>query len=101
MTKVADAGRGVHMSDGTMNVALLEFRERDGAPGLIHFGLWVDDIEQAEAQVLAAGARRLGGPPPKGAKGFYEVKYEDPSGLVFDLTASGWAGATKDKAASS
>jgi catechol 2,3-dioxygenase-like lactoylglutathione lyase family enzyme len=27
--------------------------------------------------------------------GFYEVKYHDPDGIVFDLTESGWAGAEK------
>ena len=28
-------------------------------------------------------------------RGYYEVKYRNPQGLVFDLTASGWIGAVK------
>ena len=27
---------------------------------------------------------------------FYEAKYKDPLGIVFDLTHTGWAGAVKD-----
>ena len=27
---------------------------------------------------------------------FYEAKYKSPTGLVFDLTHTGWAGAVKD-----
>ena len=55
MWKAGDAGRGVYMTDGVMNVALLDYK---GAKitgvegdkpfyGLIHFGMWVDDLEAA------------------------------------------------------
>jgi lactoylglutathione lyase len=27
---------------------------------------------------------------------FYEVKYTDPNGIVFDLTHTGWRGAVKE-----
>ena len=27
---------------------------------------------------------------------FYEIKYRDPQGQLFDLTANGWTGAVKD-----
>jgi methylmalonyl-CoA/ethylmalonyl-CoA epimerase len=27
---------------------------------------------------------------------FYEVKYQDPNGIVFDITHSGWRGAVKE-----
>ena len=36
---------------------------------------------------------------PRGGGGFYEVKYHDPDGIVFDLTESGWAG-TAEKSGS-
>ena len=29
---------------------------------------------------------------PREGGGFYEVKYHDPDGIVFDLTESGWVG---------
>ena len=31
-----------------------------------------------------------------GAHSYYEAKYKDPLGIVFDLTHTGWAGAVKD-----
>ena len=95
------AGKGVYMSDGTMNVALLvrEGRVQD-VPfeplyGVLHFGMWVDDMEQAKLQVRAAGATLLRG-PHSAVPGYYEVKFRAPDGIVFDLTASGWPGAVKN-----
>ncbi len=35
------------------------------------------------------------GRPPDAPNRYYEVKYRNPHGLVFDLTASGWIGAVK------
>lgn len=103
MTKAGDAGRGVYMTDGTMNVALLDFKndriagmDNDGPyHGLIHFGMWVDNLEQAAEQAKAAGAVHVHGRPPDSPNRYYEVKYRNPHGLVFDLTASGWIGAVK------
>ena len=61
MTKAGDAGRGVYMTDGTINVALLDYKGgkipdmNNDKPliGTIHFGMWVDDLEKAEAQATA------------------------------------------------
>ena len=103
MWKAGDAGRGVYMTDGVMNVALLDYK---GAKitgvegdkpfyGLIHFGMWVDDLEAAEKQAIDAGAVHMHGRPPDSPNRYYEVKYRNPQGLVFDLTASGWIGAVK------
>ena len=47
MTRAGTARRGVYMSDGVMNVALLK-TEGDEKPGLYHFGMWVDDLDEAE-----------------------------------------------------
>ena len=108
MTKAGDAGRGVYMTDGVMNVALLHFgddpvvgitAEGDGSEpfyGLYHFGMWVDDLEESEAQVDRAGAEHLRGRRPDEPNRYYEVKYRSPDGLVFDLTTSGWIGALRD-----
>lgn len=104
MTKAGDAGRGVYMTDGVMNVALLDFKgdKVPGMPedapryGLIHFGLWVDDIEKAAEQAIQAGATHVQGRPPDAPNRYYEVKYRSPHGVVFDMTASGWIGAVKD-----
>ena len=91
MEMVGKAGVGVYMSDGTINIALLA---RDGRPlgyegeepfyGIDHFGVWVDDIDHVM------------GNKSNDPNTFYEVKYRDPQGNLFDLTAHGWNGAVKD-----
>ena len=108
MTKAGDAGRGVYMTDGVMNVALLHFgddpvvgiaTEDDVSEpfyGLYHFGMWVDDLEEAAARVEQAGAEHVRGRRPDEPNRYYEVKYRSPDGLVFDLTTSGWIGALRD-----
>ncbi len=101
MTHAGNAQNGVYMTDGTMNVALLA---KDGKVpgvehpyyGVMHFGLWVDNLAQAEEQVKAAGASHFQGRPPGTPNSYYEVKYRDPAGIVFDITASGWKGAVKN-----
>lgn len=104
MTKAGDAGRGVFMTDGTINIALLDYKggkilgvNHDGPfYGTIHFGMWVDDLEQAAAQVTQAGATYVLDKPRAAVNSDYEVKFRDPSGMVFDLSASGWKGAVKN-----
>jgi lactoylglutathione lyase len=94
MTRAGKARRGIYMTDGVMNVALLQ-TEGDEKPGLYHFGMWVDDLDEAEKKVTAAGGSYLAGRPTS-PNSFYEAKYRDPDGVVFDLTHNGWAGATKE-----
>ncbi|MFL4969810.1 MAG: VOC family protein [Xanthobacteraceae bacterium] len=95
MKRAGTARRGVYMSDGTVNVALLK-REGDNEQlGLYHFGMWVDDLDEAEKKVVDAGGTYLEGRPTS-PNSYYEAKYKDPIGVVFDLTHKGWAGAVKD-----
>ncbi len=91
---VGRARRGVYLSDGTVNVALLKV-EGDEKPGLYHFGIWVDDLAEAEAKAQSAGATYMSG-RPESPNSFYECKYQDPNGIVFDLTHNGWVGAVKE-----
>lgn len=102
---------GVYLSDGTINLALLRFREDkpvgEGKTkdwyGLHHIGFWVDDTDEAAKQVEEEGARYYMGETPKkeGEEGgFFEVKYYDPDGNMFDLTHNGWVGAVKEVAKS-
>ena len=69
MTKAGDAQNGIYMTDGTINVALLA--KGGKVPGIdnpyygvMHFGVWVDDLAQAEEQVKQAGAVHHQGRPP-------------------------------------
>ena len=91
---VGRARRGIYLSDGTVNVALLKV-EGDEKPGLYHFGVWVDDLAEAEAKAQSAGATYMSG-RPESPNSFYECKYQDPNGIVFDLTHNGWVGAVKE-----
>ena len=89
------ARRGIYMTDGTVNVALLGKESDKEEIGLYHFGMWVDDLDAAEKQVVKAGGTYLAGRPTS-PNSFYEAKYKDPLGIVFDLTHTGWKGAVKE-----
>ena len=91
------AGRGLYMSDGTINMALLQARPEKGEkPGLFHFGMWVDDLDTSEKSVTDCGGAYLTGREDRNPNTFYEVKYRDPDGIVFDMTTTGWRGAVKE-----
>jgi lactoylglutathione lyase len=103
MKRAGKAGLGLYMSDGTVNVALLKFPgDVPGMPpgkpfhGIIHFGMWVDDAEDADRRIKAAGGSYMTGRWEKNPNVFYEVKYKSPEGIVFDISANGWKGAVKD-----
>jgi len=104
MTRAGNAQRGVYMTDGIMNVALLNFGEepvagfegKSDVRGLIHFGMWVDSVEEADKRIKTAGGSYLTGRKETGPNVYYEVKYTTPEGIVFDVTESGWKGAVKD-----
>ena len=54
MKVAGKARRGLYVSDGTVNVALLK-QEGDEKVGIYHFGMWVDDLDEAEKKVVGAG----------------------------------------------
>lgn len=94
--------KGVYLSDGVINLALLKYKTEEAAgargtgfTGLHHFGFWVDDVPQTKKAIEDAGGAYWMGEVSK-TGGFYEVKYHDPNGLVVDITADGWVGACKD-----
>ena len=62
------ARRGVYVSDGTINVALLK-QEGNEKVGIYHFGMWVDDLDAAEKKVVSAGGKYLAGRPEPAAPG--------------------------------
>ena len=91
---------GVFLTDGVVNLALLRFKTDEAAQGtgkdfngLHHVGFWVDDAITAGAVAKANGATWIMGDPQN--KGGYEVKYTDPSGVIFDIAEDGWAGSQK------
>ena len=91
--------RGVYLSDGYINIALLQYKTEEAAghrgrgfTGVHHIGFLVDDCEASRRAIEDAGGTHWSGQPAKDG-GFYEVKFHDPDGLVFDITENGWAGA--------
>ena len=94
MKVAGKARRGIYVTDGVMNVALLK-QEGNEKVGIYHYGMWVDDLDEAEKKVVDAGGSYLAGRPTS-AQSYYEAKFKDPLGIVFDLTHTGWVGAVKD-----
>ena len=94
---------GVYLTDGTINVALLRYK--DDRPmgggktkdwfGVHHFGFWVDDVTETQKQIEDAGGQWFMG-EMEGDNVFYELKFADPNGTIFDITHTGWGGARKD-----
>ncbi len=90
---------GVFLSDGLVNMALLDFKTEAAAQGmgkdfvgLHHFGIWVDNVEATQKRVEKAGGRWIMGEPDYRHNAAYEVKFHDINGVIFDLVHNGWAG---------
>jgi catechol 2,3-dioxygenase-like lactoylglutathione lyase family enzyme len=96
--------RGVYLSDGVVNIALLSYKSDQAAGedrgrgyvGLHHIGFWVEDVDEARKNIEDAGGHYYMGEVPVKSNSFYEVKFRDPNGVVLDVTAHGWGGASKD-----
>jgi catechol 2,3-dioxygenase-like lactoylglutathione lyase family enzyme len=87
--------KGVYLSDGEINIALLHYKTEAAAGkrgrefvGLHHFGFEVEDVAASRRAIEAAGGRHWMGEAKDG--GYYEVKFFDPDGSVVDITQSGW-----------
>jgi len=91
--------RGVYLSDGTMNLAILAFKNDYWAGhggkkkfGLHHFGFEVDDIEDTEMEILGAGGENFASRPTEGKVStvLFEKKYYDPNGVMVETASAGW-----------
>jgi methylmalonyl-CoA/ethylmalonyl-CoA epimerase len=94
--------KGIYLSDGTINMAVLKFKTDEAADrhdgmgvtfGLHHFGFWVDDIEQIRGKLVEAGAEYRQARPHDAVTSFFEEKYKGPDGVMIDISGEGWAGA--------
>jgi catechol 2,3-dioxygenase-like lactoylglutathione lyase family enzyme len=87
-------GRAIYVSDGVVNVAIFELYRDDlpnaGPPGLNHFGVIVEDRDAFLARLDQLGARCILPPPKDAVAGNYEVKYEGPDGVQFDVSSHPW-----------
>jgi methylmalonyl-CoA/ethylmalonyl-CoA epimerase len=94
---------GVYLTDGTICLALLKYKTDAAAGlergknwvGLHHFGFWCDDLESQRSAIEARGGKFFMDLPHDKASLYYEMKFRDPNGIIFDISQGGWVGAKK------
>jgi catechol 2,3-dioxygenase-like lactoylglutathione lyase family enzyme len=93
---------GCYLSDGHVNLAILKFKYDDPATtegvlrytGLHHFGIEIENMDEARARIEKAGAvhRPYPGTEEMAKRGNVEVKFTGPDGVTIDLSEHGWIG---------
>jgi catechol 2,3-dioxygenase-like lactoylglutathione lyase family enzyme len=97
-----EIGSAIYMSDGVINLALLNFKGREGSKasdltegsnfvGAHHFGFQVDNLAATQKRIEAHGGKfffDLGDE----RHGNFERKFKDPDGIIFDISEYGWQG---------
>ena len=78
-------GEAIYLSDGHINLALLPARSR--REGIYHFGIQVEDVNDAVQTALAAGATGGKAELPRDGR-FAETFVLDPVGTRVDLSPS-------------
>jgi glyoxylase I family protein len=99
--------RGYYLSDGDLNLAILQFKDDvvagvergKGFNGIHHIGFQVESLAEIAERLAAAGssprddvnqALGVGQGPRHG--GNVEVKYSGPDGVMVDVSETGWVG---------
>jgi len=99
--------RGYYLSDGDLNLAILQFKDDavagvergKGFSGIHHIGFQVESLSDISGKLAAAGsaprddvnqALGVGHGPRQG--GNVEVKYSGPDGVMVDVSETGWVG---------
>ncbi len=90
---------GVYLTDGYINIALLKYHNDEMAGvsggkdfvGVHHFGFKVESAETAKEKVENNGGSFFMDLPALKDTLFYEEKYKDPDGIIFDISQNGWA----------
>jgi catechol 2,3-dioxygenase-like lactoylglutathione lyase family enzyme len=94
---------GWYLSDGTICLALLKYSTDEAAGldrgkdwvGTHHFGFWVDNVEEQQKIIEKHGGKFFMELPTEKDSLYYEAKFRDPDGVIFDISAGGWVGAKK------
>lgn len=98
---------GYYLSDGDINVAILDFKNDAVAggeygkaySGLHHIGFQVDNLEEIGEKLAAAQSQprddinqalNIGMGGPRHAN--VEVKFSGPDGVIIDVSEAGWVG---------
>jgi catechol 2,3-dioxygenase-like lactoylglutathione lyase family enzyme len=103
---------GYFLSDGDINVAILNFKNADVAgaeygldySGLHHIGFQVESLEEIAEKMANAGGKprddmnnALAAGMAHSRDGNVEYKYGGPDGVVIDVSETGWAGTSPIK----
>ena len=101
------AARGYYLSDGDLNLAILNFKtdaaagaERGkGWSGIHHIGFQVENLEEIAEKLAAAGSKprddvnqALGVGHGQTRHANVEVKYSGPDNVMLDVSQTGWVG---------
>ena len=103
-TTDSELAKGIYLSDGVINIALLSYKSNEMAgyvegedergmdfEGIHHMGFLVENLKETEKKIEEAGGKYLmGRPEPYDATTFYEIKFRDPQGVIVDVTHLGW-----------
>ncbi len=89
---------GVYLSDGYLNIALLKYKTdemagmKGGAEfvGTHHFGFQVDDAAESKKRIEECGGKFFMDLPALKDTLYYEEKFRDPEGVIFDISQHGW-----------
>ena len=99
----SDLATGLYLSDGVVCLALLKYKTDEAAGkekgkdyvGVHHVGFWVDDLDASGEEIEKNGGTFFLDLPVEKESLYYEKKYRDPDGVIFDISHNGWVGASK------
>ena len=88
---------GHHLSDGTIDLAILRFKtDQIGRgmdyTGLHHFGILVENVDDAAKVAEALGGKHYMDQADPARTGGFEVKMYGPEGVLFDIAEHPWTG---------
>ena len=90
---------GYHLSDGTIDLAILRFKTDQLGKGMDfrgihHLGVLVEDVEEFSKKLESLGAEHYIDQGQGGHQaGYFEKKFYGPERVLFDIAEHGWAGA--------
>ena len=101
LQEVGKGRSGVYLSDGHINLAILNLRTPTSPAGVEHFGFQVDDLEKAVKRVSELGGEqltelaRVNPTDPSHPQSYFEVKVTGPDEQEIDVSDTGWVGAPR------
>ena len=97
LEEVGKGRSGIYLSDGYINLAILNLKTPTSPAGVDHFGFQVDDLESTVDRVVSMGGRRLTDlvrvtpmDDPHQPQSYFEVKVSGPDEQEIDVSDTGW-----------